>query len=207
MVLAQALTATRRELKTKGYLNELKRGGRIPGVIYGQAVEPFTISLDSKESQRIFNHHGYRGLFSLQIEGETKPRMVLIRDIQRQPISQQVTHIDFLLVNMKETITSLVAVQILGEEEVTKRGGVVQTGAKEVEVSCLPANIPESFVCDISNLEVGDKLVVADLVVDPEVEILTDPETMLAAVLAPSRAAVEEETADGEGEEAATVEE
>ncbi|MGI5880774.1 MAG: 50S ribosomal protein L25 [Syntrophomonadaceae bacterium] len=205
MVLAQALTAARRELKTKGYLNELKRGGRIPGVVYGQEAQPLTISLDSKESQRIFNHHGYRGLFSLQIDGETKPRMVLIRDIQRHPVGQQVTHIDFLIVNMKENISSLVAVQILGEDEVTKRGGVVQTGAKEVEVSCLPANIPESFVCDISNLEIGDKLVVADLVVDPEVELLTDPETMLAAVLAPSRAAVEAEEA--EEEEAAPVEE
>lgn len=202
MVLAQALTATRRELKTKGYLNQLKREGMIPAIIYGQGAEPLTISLDSKESQRIFTHHGYRGLFSLQLEGETKPRMVLIRDIQRQPISQQVTHIDFLTVNMKETITSLVTVQILGEEEVSKRGGVVQTGVKEVEVSCLPGNIPEHFVCDISTLEIGDKLVVADLVVEPGVEILTDLETMLAAVLAPSRAAVEEEETAEEPEAA-----
>lgn len=200
MAQAEKIGCQKREQKTRGYLNELKRNGIVPGTVYGKGVDNQAISISLKQLTRTFQAHGSRGLFSLEID-EGSGLMVVVREIQRHPITGQITHIDFWKVRLDEKINSTVGISMVGEEEIMKKGGILQAGAKEIEVFCLPQDIPETLVYDIAALEIGDKVTVADLQVPAGVEILTDLETLLATVLAPSKATTEEEAEEGEATE------
>ncbi len=200
MAQAEKISCQKRDIKTRGYLNELKRNGIVPGTVYGKGVDNQAVSISLKQLTRTFQAHGSRGLFSLEIDGGSG-LMVIVREIQRHPITGQITHVDFWKVRLDEKINSTVGVSLVGEEEIIKKGGILQAGAKEIEVSCLPQDIPETLVYDIAALEIGDKVTVADLQVPAEVEILTDLETLVATVLAPAISA-EAEEAEGEGEAA-----
>ena len=200
MAQAEKISCQKRDIKTRGYLNELKRNGIVPGTVYGKGVDNQAVSINLKQLTRTFQVHGSRGLFSLEIGGDSG-LMVVVREIQRNPITGQITHVDFWKVRLDEKINSTVGVSLVGEEEIIKKGGILQAGAKEIEVSCLPQDIPETLVYDIAALEIGDKVTVADLQVPAEVEILTDLETLVATVLAPAISA-EAEEAEGEGEAA-----
>jgi large subunit ribosomal protein L25 len=202
MALAQTLECKKRDIKNKGYLKEMKRNGWVPGIIYGQDTQPRAVFMGIRQLNKVFNRYGIRGLFSLQIEGEGNSPVALIREVQKNPLSGLITHIDFLTINMNEKISSNIAVYLTGEEELMKTGGILQSGAKEIEVSCLPKDLPDHFSYDLSGLQIGDKVVIADLQVPEGVEILSDAETLLAAVLAPSKAAMEDEAGEETGDEA-----
>lgn len=197
MAIAQTLKGIKRELRGKGYLNELRRGQMIPSVVYGQGREPLPIALEGRNLNRIFNQFGYSGLFNLELEGEV-PLMVLVREVQRHPINRVINHVDLLAVSMTEKITSNVPIQIIGEEEVVKQGAVLQTGVKEVEVTCLPADLPDVIRCDVSGLKIGDKITIADLEVLPTVEKGGDPETVVAVVLSAQRGSADEPAEESE---------
>ena len=200
MAQAEKISCQKRDIKTRGYLNELKRSGIVPGTIYGKGIDNQAISISLKQLTRTFQVHGSRGLFSLEIHGDSG-LMVVVREVQRNPITGHIIHVDFWKVRLDEKITSAVGISIIGEEEIMKKGGILQSGAKEIEISCLPQDIPETLVYDIAALEIGEKVTVADLQVPAAVEILTDMETMVATVLAPSKATDEEEVEE-EGETA-----
>ena len=206
MALAQTLKGVKRELKGKGHLHELRRGQMIPSIVYGQGREPLPIALEGRNLNRIFSHHGYSGLFSLELEGEPRPILALVREVQRHPVNREVNHLDFLEVSMTEKITSNVPIHIIGEEEITKQGAILQSGAKELEVACLPADLPESVICDVSQLQIGEKVTVADLAVEANVEKISDPDTVVAVILGASKSTddetTEEEEATGESEAA-----
>ena len=206
MALAQTLKGVKRELKGKGHLHELRRGQMIPSIVYGQGREPLPIALEGRNLNRIFSHHGYSGLFSLELEGEPRPILALVREVQRHPVNREVNHLDFLEVSMTEKITSSVPIHIVGEEEITKQGAILQAGAKELEVSCLPADLPDSVTVDVSQLQIGEKVTVADLVVGANVEKISDPDTVVAVILGASKSTddetTEEEEATGESEAA-----
>lgn len=208
MAQAEKISCQKRDIKTKGYLNELKRSGLVPGTVYGKGIDSQAISLGSRNLSRIFQVHGSRGLFSLEIDGDSG-MMVVVREIQRHPINGHITHVDFWKVRLDEKINSTVGVSIVGEEEIMKKGGILQAGAKEIEVSCLPQDIPETLVYDIAALEIGDKVTVADLQVPEGVEIITDLDALVATVLAPTLTDEDEEVegeVEGEGEGAETEE-
>jgi large subunit ribosomal protein L25 len=206
MALAQTLKGVKRELKGKGHLHELRRGQMIPSIVYGQGREPLPIALEGRNLNRIFSHHGSSGLFSLELEGEPRPILALVREVQRHPVNREVNHLDFLEVSMTEKITSNVPIHIIGEEEITKQGAILQSGAKELEVACLPADLPESVICDVSQLQIGEKITVADLAVEANVEKISDPDTVVAVILGASKSTddetTEEEEATGESEAA-----
>ncbi|MFY9323787.1 MAG: 50S ribosomal protein L25 [Syntrophomonadaceae bacterium] len=197
MAIAQTLKGIKRELRGKGYLNELRRGQMIPSVVYGQGREPLPIALEGRNLNRIFNQFGYSGLFNLELEGEA-PLMVLVREVQRHPVNREINHLDLLAVSMTEKITSNVPIQIIGEEEVVKQGAVLQVGVKEVEVTCLPADLPDVIRCDVSGLKIGDKITIADLEVLPTVEKGGDPETVVAVVLSAQRGSADEPAEESE---------
>ncbi len=205
-MLGQKLNASKREIKNRGYLNQLKRDGQVPAVIYGKGDDTIPLTLQQRQLTRAFNLHGSRGLFSLEVEGESKPMMALIREIQRNPVSGQLIHLDFLSVSLDEKINSNVGVLLSGEEEIIKKGAILQSGLKEVEVLCFPQDLPEYLGADISSLEIGDVLHVTDLTLPEGVEMLTDAESVIASILAPSKAVDEEEEVEeaiDEGEESA----
>lgn len=195
MATAPKLVCKKREITTKGKLKAMKREDWIPGVVYGKDLN-LPIAFSGKEINRIFTRHGYHGVFSLEIEGENEPLMVLVREVQRNPIKGNYLHVDLLRVRADEKINSMVSVQLLNEEVINRKGLIVQTLAREIEVSCFPDDIPDSFVVDLASLEVGDTITAEDLDIPDNVELLSEAETVLATILLPSMEEEEEEEED-----------
>lgn len=200
MAEAVVLNCEKRDLSTKSYLRSLRKKGKIPAVVYGHQLENLHISLDARRVGKILHTHGLYGIFNLLLENRDQPVTALIREVQRDPISGEINHIDFLRISMEETITATVPVILHGEEAILSKGGILQGGIKEVEVECLPGNLPDVIRQDISHLDIGDKLTVGQLTVPAGVKILTEPEAVVASVLSPAKAEEETPAAEGEGE-------
>ncbi|HZJ84502.1 MAG TPA: 50S ribosomal protein L25 [Syntrophomonadaceae bacterium] len=213
---APTLACQKREVTTKSYLRQLKKDDYIPAIIYGKDQEPIPVMLGSKQVMRSFNSHGVRSIFNLDIAGDEFPELIsVVRDYQIEPISGKIIHIDFMTISMTEKFTSAVSIHIIGEETVSREGGIVQTGITEIEVECLPKDLPEHITYDISDFEIGSTLNVGDLEPPAGVTFLTEPDTVIVTVVAPMREEEDEvdedlELIDGEvpeiGEEDATEE-
>lgn len=171
-------------------VKQLRRQGFIPGVVYGAALEePVSVQVDARELRKALQQAGVSHLIDLQIEGQSRPLSVLVRDVQRDPVRHDLLHVDFLAVRMDEAVRIEVPVHISGEPApVGQNIAVVSQVLEVVEVEALPAHLPSSIDVDVTDLlkNVGDVLTVADLPVPEGVEILTDAEVAVA-VLEPLR--------------------
>lgn len=210
MINTQAITCKKREIKSRGYLRKAAGEGWIPAIVYGLGKN-IPVFVGKRQLKNVFGKYGSRGLFNLEIE-DSEPMLALVREVQKNPLSGEFIHLDFMTVDLSEKITSTVGILIIGEEEVMKSEGVVQSGLKEIEVSCLPQDLPGTITCSVAELNIGDKITVADLQVPEGVEIISAQDDLVAVVLAPSRAVEEEEeeaeeAAEEETEGAAPVEE
>jgi len=193
----------RAELRKRN--RNLRAGGKVPGVIYGPGVHPVSVTLGEREFIRAFNKVGRTQLLDLVINQDT-PRRVLVREVQYNPRSGRLVHVDFYQVNLKEKITADVPVMIVGVAPAVQRGeGELLQNLHSLRVNCLPTDIPEHFECDVSGLEAVDETVrVGQIQAPPAVEILNDPEEVVVKV-AHIKVVVEEvpEVEAVEGEEAA----
>ncbi|MGE5544709.1 MAG: 50S ribosomal protein L25 [Bacillota bacterium] len=198
------LECVKREKSTKGRLNSLRRQDMVPGIIYGKDVSATPLAFRQADLTRIFRTRGTGGLYKLSIRGE-EPVMALLRDVQRKPMTGEIIHVDFMQVKMTENITAAVPVVVVGDEELVKQGAILQAGLKEVEVECLPGNLPESLHLDISGRSMGDTVLVQDLEHPEGVRIVTDPDTVALVISHPAREVteIEEPGEDTTGEEAA----
>lgn len=206
-------------------VDKLRRSGKVPAVLYGHKVEKnILLSVDRKEFEKLFKLAGESTLISLVVDGG-KPRTVLVHDIQKDYLKDDISHIDFYEVNMTEKIHTHIPLEFTGQSVAVKDlGGTLTKQLDEIEVECLPADLPHSFIVDISKLATfEDDIKVSDLSVDAsKVRLLEKPESIIAVVAPPRSeeelksleeqpvteevAAVEgvekqEETAGGEGEE------
>ena len=184
--------------------NALRRQGVIPAVIYGHRVDPVSVSVPRRDFERAFHRSGRTQLMDLQIDGEGKPRKVLVRFVQYHPRDGLPLHIDFYQVNLKEKIHAEVPVVVVGESPaVLRRDGELAQNLHSLKVTCLPADIPEHIEADVSGLEnVEDSIRVGQLVVPDEVEVTSDPDEVVIKVAAP-RAAEPEPVPEAAAEEGA----
>lgn len=198
------------ELK-KNASGRLRREGYIPAVLYGLNKSPVCIKVDAKEFKELSK--GKRAttslIFDLKINGDKKSKKeaVLLKDIQRAPISREFVHLDFLRIEMEKEVETVAPIVIINEESspgVKEEGGVLQHGIRELHISCLPKNIPEKIELDVINMGMGDVLKVSDMEVEENIKILSDPSEVVVSIIHPTHLKVEEETAV---EEEAAVEE
>jgi large subunit ribosomal protein L25 len=183
------LTIKRREGTGKGFAKRLRREGVVPAVLYGGAA-PEPVTIDPKAVLRmIHGHEGSTQLLTLKFDGESAGvRMAIIRELQFDPVSERLLHVDLQEVSADRPITIRVAVHPVGEPAgVRDQEGILNLVLHELDVSCLPANIPDRIDADVSALRIGDVLTVAELVAPPGVRILNDPGQAIATV-APPRA-------------------
>jgi len=187
------LEATKREVTGKK-VKVLRREGKLPAVVYGYGVEPMPIVLDHKSSSRILANAESSSLIMISLDGKEYP--TLVREKQWDYIRRSLTHVDFQVVSMTETIAAQVRIELIGASPAVKKfDAILLTGLNELEVEALPANLPESIEIDISVLaEIGDGIFVRDLVVSSDITLLTDPDAMIA--MATARAEEVEETGD-----------
>jgi len=202
MATTFSLTTRRRTEKGKGAARRLRAAARIPAVLYGKAVDPVLLELESREFLKTVSGHSVSNMIlDLDTDGETVK--ALIREIQVDPVSNEVLHVDLNRVSMTEKIEVEVPIDLLGVPEGVKNfGGILAQSLRSVAVRVLAANVPEKIEVDISGLGLGESIHIGDLATG-DLEIVSDPSGLVAAVNAP--AAVEEpeaaeEATEGEGE-------
>ena len=181
------LTVTPREGVGKGVAKRMRRSGKTPGILYGGA-SPVNIAVDAREVFRITQgHEGSTQLLKVTFVETRDTRMAIIRDMQFDPVSDNLIHLDLQEVAMDKPIQVTVALHHVGEPiGVRDTQGILEMVLREVQVSCLPANIPEDIKADVSNLAIGDVLTVADLAVPDGVRVLTDRAHAVATVAPPA---------------------
>jgi large subunit ribosomal protein L25 len=181
------LTVTPREGVGKSVARRLRRSGKTPGILYG-GPSPVNIAVDPREVFRIIHgHEGSTQLLRVTFAGSKDSRMVILRDLQLDPVSEDLVHVDLQEVNMDKPIQVTVALRHVGEPVgVRDTQGILEMVLREVQVSCLPANIPEDIKADVSNLAIGDVLTVAELAVPEGVRVLTDRAQAVATVAPPA---------------------
>lgn len=184
----------------------LRAEGHIPGVVYGQGMDPISVSVERRDLRlALSGAAGTNTVLSLEVAGTTYP--AVIKELQRHPIKRTVSHIDFLRVNMNEEITVQVPLRLEGEAKaVASEGGLVDPSVDTIEVTCTPGNIPDEFVVDVTDMQPHDVIRLADLPMPKGVTPTGDPEMPIVTVLmtaAANAAAVEEADAGEAGEGAA----
>lgn len=182
------IKVTPREETGKSAAKKLRAKGMLPAVVYGESLEPQPITLDSKElKSAIHTDAGQNVILNLQLEGAKKGKdaTAIIREIQRDPIKGNLLHADFLKIALDEKIQATVPVVIVGEAPGAKEGGILQHGLWEIQVECLPTDIPEHLEIDVSNLGIGEAIRVGDLRTSEKVHILTHAEETAVSVVPP----------------------
>jgi len=183
-----SLEAARRADVGKGVARKLRAGGRVPAVYYGRGEDsiPLTVSLKDLE-QVIESAEGSNVIVDLKVPGDAaKDRKALIREIQRDPVAGSILHLDLQHISLTERITVEVPIVLVGVPlGVKDAGGILEHLLREVEVECLPTDIPSKLEVDVSALQIGDTLHVSDIKVE-RAEILTEADRAIAAVVPPT---------------------
>jgi large subunit ribosomal protein L25 len=193
--MQNSLTVTLRHEQGKGVARKLRAAGKVPGVVYGSGAEPRPVVLDGKMFELLVRAGGHHGLIDLSFEGGAEPIKALVREIQVHPVSRAVEHVDLQQVSMRERIRIEVPIVLVGKPEGVKtHGGILEHNLRNVEVECLPGDIPEQIEIDVSQLNIGQALHVSDLSI-PKVVILAHAETAIATVSLPAAERAHEEAA------------
>jgi len=188
---------------------KLRQKGLVPAICYGPRTDPIPITLDPKELLKTI-HMGENVLIDLMIQDGKKAaqKVVVVRDLQTDPIKDQYIHADLFEVVMDEEISVEVPIVLVGKSEGVKVGGVLEQITREVTMECLPTEIPQSIEVDVSHLDIGDTIHIGDIALERG-KILVDPTTTLATVVPPTveKVVVEEEVEEeiAEAEEAEEV--
>ena len=212
-----SVEADPREDFGKNASRRLRHVGRIPGVVYGGGGPAIPVTVDPRKiSQILHSESGHNAIFSLEIKGKA-PARVMLRDWQVDPLHGGLLHVDMVRVALDARLKVKVPVHITGEAQGVKvQGGIFEFLLREVELECLPDDIPDQITVDVTELLIGRNLRVADLPVGDKVKVLTDPNRVVAHVVAlkaeeekPAAEVVEVAAAEpelirkGKGEEAA----
>lgn len=189
------LSGSVRENSGKGVARTLRSSGRIPAVIYGHGREPQSLSIDTRELEKLLSHISAENtVIDLSVDG--KSSRTLIREIQRHPFKRQILHVDFQeLVAGEKVIVRLPIVLVGVPAGVRMDGGVLDQTMRELEVEVDPSNIPNHVEIDVTELHIGASLHVSDIQLPEGVEVVGDPDASVAVISAP-RAAVEEVAAE-----------
>lgn len=205
-MVAVKLDVEKREILGRK-VKKLRAEGKLPANVFGKKVKSVSIVVPSKKFELVFEKVGETRLVDLEVKGEKESRPVLVHNVQRDPISDSILHIDFHQVDLKEKTTASVPLEFIGEAgAVADKKGLLVKATEEVEVEALPTDLPETIEVDISSLKEVDQMILAkDLRIDlTKVKLLTDPERVIAKIELPTKEKeVLAPAAEVEGEEAA----
>lgn len=202
------LSVAKREATGKGAARRLRADNAIPGIVYGAKKEPVKVSIDVTAFDKVIRENGTTGLFfDLDIEGEAG-KSVMLKDLQMDPFGLRYMHIDFHEIDMDAKVSVVVPVETEGVSAGVKEGGMLQIIRRDLEVICKPKDTPDSVKLDISELEIGDGIHVADIDLGSEIEIPFDTNFTVVTIVPPESVEeeLEEEAEIGEVAEAAEAE-
>lgn len=203
-------TVSTREGSGKGAARQLRAQGKIPGILYGQDEKPLGIVIDAHDFHLLVHTKGgEHSLLDLTVEGHPDLSCrAMIKDVQHHPVRGHFLHADFFRIDMNKKITTLVPVIMIGQSKGVIEGGVLDHQTRELSIECLPSDVPEDFVVDVTELLIGQNVLVRDIEIPEGVTVLISGDRALVSVHAPRviEEVVEEveeleEGAEVEGEE------
>jgi large subunit ribosomal protein L25 len=200
------LTAQKRQVLGK-QVSQIRRQGWVPGVIYGHGFEPLPLQFELRQLKHVLSQITGSQLVSINIEGQAEPQMALVREVQVEPITRMISHVDFHRVTMTERIRTQIPLTFAGTSPAVARNeGILLHGVSAIDVECLPGDLVQTIEVDLSSLATVDAgLTVGDLAIPENITVLT-PKTEMVVRVAPleTKAEVEEaavvEAAAGEVE-------
>jgi large subunit ribosomal protein L25 len=191
------VTVRPREQTGKNANRRLRAAGEIPAVVYGGEADSAAIRVDGKSVLRLIREGGENAVFLLQLEGTERTRHSMIRDLQWNPLTGALVHIDFQRVKMDQEVQVAVPVALTGSPEGVKtEGGLVEFITREIAVTCLPGDIPSSIELDISALHIGQHVEAGELVLPDAVRLDEDDKRVIVSAAAPRIAEEDEEVSD-----------
>ncbi len=194
-----------RDVTGKNACRRLRADKKVPGNVYGLGRPPFMVAVNPRRVDEVLKlGSGINTIFSLRLKGQEGKREAMIKEMQRDPVTEKLVHIDFVRVDPDRRIQVRVPIKLLGTATgVKNEGGIVDFVNREIEVDCLPASIPEFVGVDISELHIGQHVSVKDLEVVEGLNIHEDGEQIVAVIVSPKaeeEPVAEDEIAEGEGE-------
>ena len=203
-MLQERIEVQIREGLGKGAARALRRKGLVPGIVYGHNFGPIPVQVELEEIKRLLHYESIESmLIRMRLNG--REETVMIKEIQRHPVTYDILHVDFHRVSLTEEVTTRVPVELVGESVGVKEGGILEFPLRELEIRCLPTEIPEHITVDVSQMKIGDSIRVGDLELKEGVTVLDDPDTVIVLIAAPVvREEIEE--AEEEAEEAEEAE-
>src|SRR5437763_13615596 len=178
------LEVTRRERSGKEYAKKLRQENKIPAVVYGGHKDPVAITVERKAVVDLIqkSEHGVRSIFLLKMSGSDQQRHAMIKDMQMDPISRRMTHIDFVRVVMDEVVRLTIPVHLSGNSIGVKEGGILDWQMRELHVECLPNAIPDAIEVDISNLGAHQQVRMSDLTLPEGGKVEEEPNGVIVGV-------------------------
>ncbi len=201
------IDAQYRAEKGKGFSRKCRKNGLIPAIFYGPKTDPISLTLDAAKVEkvlRILTHKNAIVDLRISGKGEMIKKVAILKDHQRNPITRSYMHADFYEIVLDKEITVSIAIHLSGKPVGIDEGGILNQIQREVEAKCLPLSIPDNFDIDVSGLEIGQSVRVEDIPSVEGVQVITEKNIVVAAVVAPT---VEVEGVEGEEEEVAEGEE
>ena len=200
------LIARRRTETGKGAARSLRRQKMVPAVFYGPKSEPMNLVVAANELEKLLRSLGQEAgnrLVRLAIEDGNGQdvRQVMLREVQVHPVRRRFLHVDFYEVAMDRMVDVEVPIQLTGKAEGTQKGGIVNQVRRVLSIRCLPGEIPDRIMVDVSHLDIGDAIHVEDLVSKVEFELLEEGRFTVVTINAPEGAEESQETETEEGEE------
>ncbi|EHS7208206.1 50S ribosomal protein L25/general stress protein Ctc [Staphylococcus pseudintermedius] len=195
--MASLKSIIRQGKQTRGDLRKIREAGKVPAVVYGYGTKNVSVKVDEVEFIKLIREVGRNGVIELGVG--SKQIKVMVSDYQYDSLKNQITHIDFLAINMTEERTVEVPVHLIGEAPGAKEGGVVEQPLFNLEITATPDSIPEYIEVDISELNINDSLSVADVKVSGDFTIENEAEGTIVSVVAPTEEPTEEEIEAMEG--------
>jgi large subunit ribosomal protein L25 len=184
----------------KGSARALRRAGLVPGVVYGKGLTACTVAVDPKAlKQAIATEAGWNTLITLQGDGPFDGKVVILKDLQVHPLRRDMTHVDFQAVDLNQKVHVMVPVHVIGKSQGEKTGGQLHIIRHELEVVCLPSDIPTSINIDVAALNIGDVVHIEDVALPAGTEV---PHEVNFTVITVTGHKAEEEAAAAEGAEA-----
>lgn len=187
----------KRERTGKGGSRESRRNGMIPGVVYGGGKDSVPIQLDRKTFVELMKKSGSENpIFLLKLTGSGQERHAILRDLQRDPVSRMVIHLDFQRIEMTQKVHVTVPIELVGTAVGVKtEGGLVEFTTREIKIECLPADIPGRIEVDVTGLHVGQHIEAGALQLPQGVVLYDDPEKVIVTL---GHMRTEEQAAEGE---------
>lgn len=194
------LSAFTREQRGKGPARRLRAQGQFPGVLYGGGQDARSLAFNAHDFDVLLAHGmTSASLISLDIEGSGKPELAVLRELQRDPVTRKVRHVDFYRVNLDQMVEFEIPVHAIGDCDAVRAGGLLEHITRRISIRCTPDKVPASIDVSIKDLDFGKAIHLSDITLPEGIEAVTEPGAVLFAVVMP-RAAVSQMA---EGEEVA----